>query len=209
MSTPSSVGNSSPTAKVDTEVLSEERLTSESSDATLSGGNTSSVPSLSSELNDVSTTTAAVASTSARGDIDCGGNDGNKISSVEKKKSVLISEGDSSNDKATTTDSDMEDCQEASGSSSEVSGVAERAGDNPPVADSSTSTATEEINSVAKSSQVNGKDTASSLPSVRGSEDQSGDITEVNNSAGSERDESTTVRHRVCHLILSPASTQM
>ena len=145
MSTPSPVENSSPTAKVDTEVLSEERLTSESSDATLSGGSISSVPSLSSELNDASATTAAaVPSTSARGDIDCGGNDGDKISSVEKKKkSVSISEGDSSNDKATTTDSDTEDCQDASGSSSEVySGVAGRAGDNPPVADSSTSTDT-------------------------------------------------------------------
>lgn len=90
-------------------------------------------------------------------------------SSVEKKQSVSISEGDSSNVKATTTDSDMEDCQDASGSSSEdYSGVAGRAGVNPPVADSSTSTDT-----------VGG--------------------TEVDNSAGSKRGESTTVSCRVCH----------
>ena len=186
MSTHSSVEKSSPTTKVDTEVVSEERPTSESSDVP-SGGSISSVPSQSSELNDASATTAAVVSTSARGD---SGNDG---------------------DKPTT---DMKDCQDASGSSSEVySGVSGRAGANPPVAGSSTSTATEEMptdkSSVAKSSQVNGKDTASSLPSVRGSEDQSGGGTEVDNSAGSERGESTTVSCRVCHLILSPTSTQI
>ena len=97
------------------------------------------------------------------------GGNGDKLSSVEKKQSVSISEGDSSNVKATTTDSDMEDCQDASGSSSEdYSGVAGRAGANPPVADSSTSTDT-----------VGG--------------------TEVDNSAGSERGESTTVSCRVCH----------
>ena len=183
MSMPSSVGKSGPTAEVDTEVVSEDRPMSESSDAT--NKDVPSDASLSSELND--TSTAATTSTSARGD---SGNDG---------------------DKPTT---DMKDCQDASGSSSEVySGVSGRAGANPPVAGSSTSTATEEMptdkSSVAKSSQVNGKDTASSLPSVRGSEDQSGGGTEVDNSAGSERGESTTVSCRVCHLILSPTSTQI
>ena len=125
------------------------------------------------------------------------GGNGDKLSSVEKKQSVSISEGDSSNEKSNTTDSDMEDCQDASGSSSEVSGVAGR------TADSSTSIATEEMPNVA-SQQGSG-----SLPSVHGSEDQSGDGTEVDNSAASERDESTTVRHRVCHLILSHTSTQI
>lgn len=232
MSTPSSVENSSPTTKVDTEVLSEERLTSESSDATLSGGSISSVPSQSSELNDASATTAAVVSTSARGDIDCSGNDGDKISSVEKKKkkkSVSISEGDSSNDKATTTDSDMEDCQDASGSSSEVSGVAGRVGANPSVADSSTSTdvslggSTSSISSLSseyasasaasasatsqKGSVVVDSVTQGTVDSLDGS--TSGVARSVDNSAASEHDESIMVRYRVCHLILSPTSTQI